>query len=182
MRTISTQTPIEQSNLSIFTDHNHLKQWLRRLGLSIGLSPNEAMIRGNAEMGKIGRWKRPMNTLPGPKVELSLAKANLRTKDSSHVNIQPLYGMLPAQLIKTLNWFGVSLVSIIGYTVIEGDFATYILGITIITYTSTSFTVTNSIINTWKYRFEGHSIAKWGNLVKSAGSALYINLLLSINC
>ena len=40
--------------------------------------------------------------------------------------------MLPAQVINTLIFYAVSLISITGYTVIEGDFATYIIGITII--------------------------------------------------
>ena len=53
-------------------------------------------------------------------------------KDSSHVNIQPLSGMLPAQVINTLIFYAVSMISITGYTVIVGDFATYIIGITII--------------------------------------------------
>ena len=36
-------------------------------------------------------------------------------KDSSHVNIQPLSGMLPAQVINTLIFYAVSLISITGY-------------------------------------------------------------------
>jgi heme/copper-type cytochrome/quinol oxidase subunit 1 len=43
MRTISTQTYIECVKHKIFTDHNQLKYWITRLGLSIALSSNKVM-------------------------------------------------------------------------------------------------------------------------------------------
>lgn len=79
-----TPTAIERIKSLIFTGHDQLKYWLKGLGLSIGLLFNEVMIRGNAKMEKLRRWSIVMST---PKIEVSLAKANLPLKDSSHVNI-----------------------------------------------------------------------------------------------
>jgi hypothetical protein len=169
MRTFSTQQAIERIIFKIFTDRSRLKYRIKRLGLSIIVLSNEVILEENAKMGKIRRCFRLMNTLLGPKVEVSLAKANLRMKDSSHVNIHSLYsifwvGMLPAKLIKIMYMFAVSLISIKGYTVIEGDFAKYIFGIT--------------ILNLWKklknveVRSDGHSIVKWGNLGKPTGQPI----------
>jgi Reverse transcriptase (RNA-dependent DNA polymerase) len=101
-----------------------------------------------------------MSTLPGPNNELSSAKANLRMKDSSHINIQPLVlsgkRMLPVKIIKILILFAVFLISIIGYTVIEENLTFYIVGIT--------------IFFLLEVLHDGHSISKWGNLGKSVNS------------
>src|ERR1700683_1027563 len=98
-----------------------------------------------------------MSTLPGLKIDLSLAKANLRMKDSSHINIQPLTPngkrMLPVKTIKKLILFVVSLISIVGYTVIEENLTISTVGITII--------ILLEVLH------DGHSISKWGNLGKS---------------
>ena len=157
MRTISTQTYIECVKHKIFTDRNQLKYWLKRLGLSIALSSNKVMTWGNAKREKLGSGPRLMSTLPGLKIDLSLAKANLRMKDSSHVNIQPLTPngkrMLPVKTIKKLILFVVSLISIVGYTVIEENLTIHIVGITII--------ILLEVLH------DGHSISKWGNLGKS---------------
>jgi RNA-directed DNA polymerase len=114
------------------------------------------MTWGNVKWEKLGSGLRLMSTLPGPKIDLSSAKANLRLKDSSHVNIQPLKRMLPVKIIKILIWFAVFLISIIGYTVIEENLTNYIVGITII--------ILREVLH------DGHSINKWGNLGKSVNS------------
>lgn len=169
MRTFSTQQAIERITFKIFTDRSRLKYWIKRLRLSIVLLSNEVIVEENAKMGKIRKCFRLMNTLPGPKVDVSLAKANLRMKNSSHVNIQTLcslrcVGMLPVKLIKNLYMFAVSLISIKGYTVIEGDFAKYIFEITILNLCKKLQNV--------EVRSEGHSIVKWGNLVKPIGQPI----------
>lgn len=157
MRTISTQTYIECVKHKIFTDHNQLKYWITRLGLSIALSSNKVMTWGNVKWEKLGSGLRLMSTLPGLKIDLSLAKANLRMKNSSHINIQPLYPngnrMLPIKTIKILSLFVVFLISITGYTVIEENLTIYTVGITII--------ILLEVLH------DGHSISKWGNLGKS---------------
>jgi len=162
MRTISTQTYIERFKDTILTDRNQLKYWLTGLGLSIGLLSNKVMTWGNVKWEKLGSGLRLISTLPGPNFDLSSAKANLRMKDSTHVNIQPLVlfgkGMLPVKIIKILILFAVFLISIIGYTVIEENLTIYIVGITII----------NSIL--LEVLHDGHSISKWGNLGKSVNT------------
>jgi retron-type reverse transcriptase len=158
MRTITTQTQIERIKHKIFTDRNQLKYGLKRLGLSIALLSNKLMMCGNVKWEKLGSGFRLMSTLPGPNIELSSAKANLRMKDSPHVNIQPLipFGkrMLPDKIIKTLIWFAVFLISIIGNTVIEENLTIYIVGITI------------KMFILLEVLHDGHSISKWGNLGK----------------
>lgn len=98
-----------------------------------------------------------MSTLPGLKIDLSLSKANLRMKDSSHVKIQPLTPngkrIFPVKRIKKLIWFVVSFISIVGYTVIEANLTIDIVGITII--------ILLEVLH------DGHSISKCVNLVKS---------------
>lgn len=73
-------------------------------------------------------------------------------KDSSHINIQPLNQngkrMLPVKIIKKLSSFVVSLISIVGYTVIEENLIIYSAGITII--------ILLEVLH------DGHSISKWG--------------------